>query len=152
MYTDETSLHRYAVCMACILCVSPCTSAAISLKHTWLPTRCQEPFLKKTITEQRWWDGQGSPPRQWKKVTPPYDQHCQLYTNWFTDCVCMCVCVSMHNHWAPGRVAFRLKGYPSLNKNPLSFISVCTTSSGDMSYNWLELIVQEHVTADCVLN
>ena len=43
------------------------------------------------------------------KRHPPNNNTAWPITNWFPDVyVCMCV----HNHWAPGRVAFRLKAAP----------------------------------------
>ena len=51
--------------------------------------------------------------------------------NWlqtdFLNCVCHCVCVCVFNHWAPGRVAFRLKAAPVKIRilYPLSFILYC---------------------------
>ena len=70
-----------------------------------------------TITEQRWWDGQGSPPRQWKKkkwhpLTINTAKWLLIDLQIVWHCVCVCVCVCVHNHWAPGRVAFRLKATP----------------------------------------
>ena len=66
--------------------------------------------VKAKIAEQRQWDGQGSPPRQWGKVTPPYQQHCLTDYQLIPDCVMtLCVRVHVHNHWVPERVACMLK-------------------------------------------
>ena len=46
-----------------------------------------------------------------KKRHPPYQQHC--LTDFLIVYVCMCVCMYVCTyHWAPGRVAFRLKAVP----------------------------------------
>ena len=48
-----------------------------------------------------------------RKRHPPYQQHC--LTDFLIVYVCMCMCVCMYvctYHWAPGRVAFRLKAAP----------------------------------------
>ena len=71
--------------------------------------------VKAKIAERRQGDDQGSPLRQWKKVTPPLTTTLpgQLQIDFLICvCVCVCVCICVHNHWAPGRVAFRLKAAP----------------------------------------
>ena len=67
--------------------------------------------VKAKMAEQKQWNGQGSPPRQCKKATPPYQQHCLTdyeMTSWL--CVCLYMCV--YNHWVTGRVASRIEVAP----------------------------------------
>ena len=47
--------------------------------------------FKAKIAEHRQLDGQGSPPRQWKKWHPLNNNTAWLMTNW-----CVCVCVRVH--------------------------------------------------------
>ena len=58
--------------------------------------------------------------------------------------VCMCVCVFVHNHWAPGKVAFKLKAatvkvrilYP-LSHTVLNFFAASKTHLVLNNYNGL---------------